>query len=792
MTTCRVDTAPLIAGRCIVSAYAGHGILGSAIPSSGTHGASILYNDITLPGEASDEFRALILTSPAGLAAFQVGEDGSLYASGPDGSYSGTYAGFKNGVSYGTAAYSFTIGTADTEAPTLVGTITVSALSATGYRMAWPAGADNIGIAGYDYSLNGGGTWLTLGNVLFVDIAGRTPGSTDQLRVRARDAAGNLSTPVLSTPVTLLADTTAPTLSGAVTSSAVLSTTATIAWPAGSDNHVVASYEYSINGGAYVDVGNVLTANLSGLTPSTIYTVLVRDKDPAGNLSAPISGSFTTTAVAPTISVQPAPQSAVVGGTATFTVAIAGLYTSLVWKRKAGGAGSALAVVGGSGAATLSYTTGAATLSGGNHNDTDTYAVEVTWPGGTVSSTYAALTVAAAASAPVFTLQPLAQSVIVGAVVTFTAAATGVPTPTGQWQRDDGAGWTNIGLATAASYSLTAVLADSGAQFRYAATNSEGVNYSDAAMLTVSLAAPTVTVQPTAQSVAAPAAATFTYQFANAATVQAERRANSGSAWVAVAGATTTGYTTPPTDISDHGAQYRFGATGDGGGPVYTNTVGLTVGSAQAALVNPVLFADMLARILPYASECPPQTAEFHLREAATDFFQRTLAWREDLPDTLTVTGQQDYTLVLPEMTTVAKLLRYDSDGTEHRVVDAEIGEAYAISGDYTDAAWTVDRMTASINPLPASDGVAMGFRVALKPAMSATAIPGAMYEQYINHIVNGALATLLALPRQTFTDQTLAANFRAMFELAVARVSVMTAKGFSSRGRIGRRGTFF
>jgi hypothetical protein len=98
----------------------------------------------------------------------------------------------------------------DTNAPTLVGTLTASAITATSYTLTWPVGSDNIAVVGYDYSLNGGSTWFTLGNVLSAAITGRTPAATDAVKVRARDAAGNVSTPVLATTVTLQAATVSP------------------------------------------------------------------------------------------------------------------------------------------------------------------------------------------------------------------------------------------------------------------------------------------------------------------------------------------------------------------------------------------------------------------------------------------------------------------------------------------------------------------------------------------------------------------------------------------------------
>lgn len=92
----------------------------------------------------------------------------------------------------------------DTTVPVLTGTITASAITQTTYTINWPSGSDNVAVTSYETSLDGGSTWSDAGNVLTRNITGRTAGATDQVRVRAKDAAGNVSTPALSTTVTLL------------------------------------------------------------------------------------------------------------------------------------------------------------------------------------------------------------------------------------------------------------------------------------------------------------------------------------------------------------------------------------------------------------------------------------------------------------------------------------------------------------------------------------------------------------------------------------------------------------
>jgi hypothetical protein len=96
-------------------------------------------------------------------------------------------------------------------------------------------------------------------------------------------------------------------------------------------------------------------------------------------------------------------------------------------------------------------------------------------------------------------LHPLAQEVASGSTATFVAAAEGIPTPTVQWEVNDGTGWTQIPGATDLSYTTPATTASmNGWQYRAEFTNEFDYATSDAALLTVTvqpvtIAAPSVT-----------------------------------------------------------------------------------------------------------------------------------------------------------------------------------------------------------------------------------------------------------------------------------------------------------
>jgi len=94
----RVDSSQLITNKIVVSAYAGHGIIAQDIPSTGANGAAFLFNDITVQDAL---MRGQVLTWPT-AGTLTVNEDSSFsFTNAPAGTYTFTYRGFRNGVTYG-------------------------------------------------------------------------------------------------------------------------------------------------------------------------------------------------------------------------------------------------------------------------------------------------------------------------------------------------------------------------------------------------------------------------------------------------------------------------------------------------------------------------------------------------------------------------------------------------------------------------------------------------------------------------------------------------------------------
>lgn len=188
-----------------------------------------------------------------------------------------------------------TITDVDTTAPSAPGTPWFSVITTTSATANWGAASDAFGVTGYRYRLNGG-AWTEIGAVTSVGLSGLAAYTTYTLEVQARDAVGYWG-PGSSGSFTTV-DGTPPGAPGTPSFSSITSSSAVVSWTAATDNVGVTGYRYSLNGGSsWTTLGNVLSTNLSALSPGTSYTVLLQARDAVGSWGASSSGSFTTTSI---------------------------------------------------------------------------------------------------------------------------------------------------------------------------------------------------------------------------------------------------------------------------------------------------------------------------------------------------------------------------------------------------------------------------------------------------------------------------------------------------------------
>src|SRR5216684_1668246 len=318
--------------------------------------------------------------------------------------------------------------------------------------------------------------------------------------------------------------------------------------------------------GAYTLTG--LVSGSYTITPSnTGYTFTPASQNATVSTGNVTGVNFTANAapVAPTITTQPASQAVTAGQNASFSVAATGTAPlSYQWNKN----GTAI-----SGATSSSYTTPATTSSDNGAQ----FTVMISNTAGSVTSSAGTLTVSAAPVAPSITTQPASQTVTAGQTASFSVAATGTAPLNYQWNKNG----TAISGATSSSYTTPATTSsDNGAQFTVVISNTAGSVTSNSVTLTVSAApvAPSITTEPANQTVTAGQTASFSVAATGTAPLSYQWQKNS----VAIAGATSSTYTTPATTSSDNGALFTV-VVSNTAGSVTSNAASLTVNAAPAA-----------------------------------------------------------------------------------------------------------------------------------------------------------------------------------------------------------------
>jgi chitodextrinase len=189
--------------------------------------------------------------------------------------------------------------------------LTATAASPTQVNLSWTASTDDVGVTGYAIQrcqTAGCSNFATIGipvtTTTFNDT-GLTASTSYSYRVRATDAAGNLSafSSTASTSTMTPPDTTPPSAPTNLSATAASSTQINLSWTASTDNVGVTGYRVErCQGAACSNFAQIATPatttfNDTGLTASTSYSYRVRATDAAGNLSA-FSGTATASTLA--------------------------------------------------------------------------------------------------------------------------------------------------------------------------------------------------------------------------------------------------------------------------------------------------------------------------------------------------------------------------------------------------------------------------------------------------------------------------------------------------------------
>ena len=510
-------------------------------------------------------------------------------------SLTGTFTGLTNGssITYKNrtliVSYTPTAVTLTEPSPKVTNQPTSQTVSA-GATVTFNAAATGIPAPSVQWQvLTPGGFWSNITNATsptysFTAAAGD---NSNQYRAYFSNTYGD----DLSTAVTLTVQY-APSITTQPTSQTVnAGQTATFTAAASGNPTPTVQWQVSTNGGSS-------WSDIAGAT-STTYSFTAASADDSYQYRAVFSntiGSAESSAAtvtvnssssSPSVTTQPTSQTATAGNTATFTAAASGSPTPTVqWEVSTNGT-IWNAVSDGTGGTTGTYTT--ATLAAGD-NGKQYRAIFSNGVGSAATTNIATLTVQ---FAPSISTQPTNTTINDGQTATFTAAATGNPTPTVQWQVNTGSGWANVADGTGGttnSYTTVALSsAQTGYQYRALYTNSVTANVAtSAATVTVnsSSSSPSVTTQPTSQTVTAGATVTLSAAASGNPAPTVKWQVNSGSGWSDIAGATSPTYSFTSA-AGDNGRQYRAVFTNGVGSDATTNVATLTVQYAPSVTTNP-------------------------------------------------------------------------------------------------------------------------------------------------------------------------------------------------------------
>ena len=231
--------------------------------------------------------------------------------------------------------------------------------------------------------------------------------------------------------------------------------------------------------------GGTTFSPISGAT-STTYSFTNSAEDNGKQYEAIFTnsvGTVTTIAAsltvnyAPSVTTNPTTQTINTGGTASFAAAAAGNPAPGVqWEVSTDG-GTTFSPISGATSTTCSFTTSVS-------DNGKQYEAVFTNALGSMTTTVASLTVD---YAPGVTTNPTSQALTAGRTASFTAAASGNPTPGVQWavSTDGGTTFSLISGATSTTYSFTTSVSDNGKQFEAIFTNLLGTATTTATTLSV-------------------------------------------------------------------------------------------------------------------------------------------------------------------------------------------------------------------------------------------------------------------------------------------------------------------
>ena len=187
---------------------------------------------------------------------------------------------------------------------------------------------------------------------------------------------------------------------------------------------------------------------------------------------------------------------------------------------------------------------------------------------------------------------------------------------------------------------------------------------------------------------------------------------------------------------------------------------------------------DFLPLILPRAPGCPEPIAFDAIRQAAIEFCERTRIWR----DTDQFMADEFGDIFAPAQSVVYQIEDARFDGRRLTPIGVQ-----DLNGMYPDCDWTTKtgeqpQYVTQLHPdtikvVPSMSGM-VTLTMLLKPTNNAQELPDFIFDQYARTIADGALAEILMIPGQPYTNPQGGAMYSQRFQQRLDSLQVQGLKG--------------
>lgn len=192
-------------------------------------------------------------------------------------------------------------------------------------------------------------------------------------------------------------------------------------------------------------------------------------------------------------------------------------------------------------------------------------------------------------------------------------------------------------------------------------------------------------------------------------------------------------------------------------------------------------WSDWRADVMTRAIGVTVPLLDQEVKRAAQEFLRRTRVWVEWLDAEVTADGNGEYYFDVPSAAVVVRVEQATLGGRPFPIESFRERTSDWTAPGATDAALvTADRALFHIGAA-APAGQLLQVQASLAPGERATGIPAELYAQHHQHIAHGALARLLSIPGQPWTNFDLAAMHIAAFERAIGSVGAEAWRGHTA-----------